>query len=824
MPNLPTLLLSSLALLAARPQAPEVQGYRLPPQIVVDLATAPAPPMVDFSPDERFMIFVERDAMPTIAEVSRRWIGLAGTRVDPVANATFSPGFAKSVSFRDLRGTAQIPVELPAGSRIGGVRWSHTSRHFAVTVVTDKGTELWVADTDHPEKPRRVAQNLNGVLGGAYAWMPDGRTLLVMRVPDGRGPEPPAPAVPIGPNAQETSGAASPVRTYQDLLRTPHDETLLEYFGTSQITIVNLDGTSTPVGKPGMYSGADPSPDGKHLLVSRVHRPFSYVHPLSEFPEATEVWSLDGTVEKLVVDQPLAENIPIEGVRTGPRSIGWQPTEPATLVWCEALDDGDPRKKVDFRDRWVALAAPFSGEARELCKVQHRARGLQWMESPTRMLVTDYDRDRRWTRTQLLDLTDPSKKPVILDDRSQQDRYKNPGTLVMKLTASGNRVVFQDGDSVLRTGEGAGKGGDRPFLARQSLATLESQVLWRCAEGCYESVVDVLTEGDSSKRGFITRHETPTSPPNYLLRSMDAGRDENVVPLTKFTDPQPQIRGIQKELVTYKRKDGVELSATMYLPAGYKKGTPLPLFIWAYPLEFNDASTAGQVSGSPHRFTRVAGASHLFLLTQGYAVMDNATMPVVGSNPETVNDTFIQQIVDSAQAAIDKAVEMGVADRERVAVGGHSYGAFMTANLLAHCDLFRAGIARSGAYNRTLTPFGFQSERRTLWEAPKVYSELSPFNYAHKLKEPILFIHGEADSNTGTFPIQSDRMYRALKGTGGTARLVTLPFENHGYSAKESNLHVLAEMIEWLDKYVKNAPARPSDAGASKSAGAGGGK
>ncbi|MEK7855784.1 MAG: prolyl oligopeptidase family serine peptidase, partial [Acidobacteriota bacterium] len=277
--------------------------------------------------------------------------------------------------------------------------------------------------------------------------------------------------------------------------------------------------------------------------------------------------------------------------------------------------------------------------------------------------------------------------------------------------------------------------------------------------------------------------------------------------ITDFKDPSPQLRDIRKQRVSYKRADGVDLSFTLYLPPGYKEGTRLPTIVWAYPESFTDASVAGQVSGSTNRFTQIGGISHLFLLLSGYAILDNTSMPVVGP-PETKNDTFVKQIVDASKAAIEKATELGVTDPDRVGVGGHSYGAFMTANLLAHSELFRAGVARSGAYNRTLTPFGFQDEVRDFWNATKVYTEVSPFFYANKINEPILLIHGEADNNQGTFPIQSERLFAAISGNGGTARLVMLPHESHGYAARESTEHTLYEMVNWFDKYVKNAKPR----------------
>ncbi|MBN8645608.1 MAG: S9 family peptidase [Planctomycetes bacterium] len=578
----------------------------------------------------------------------------------------------------------------------------------------------------------------------------------------------------------------------------------------------------------------DPSPSGEYILLAKVRRPYSYQVPDSDFPETIELWDAKGQLVKSLAEFPLREDIPIEGVQTGPRNYDWRDTAPATLTWTEALDNGDPKNKVPQRDRVLMQSAPFTDAPRELFKTEHRFSGMSWMEKADGVassggvcMFSEYDRDRRWTRTWMLDVDTPGAAPVKVFDRSVNDRYNNPGSPLTRRIPSGRSVVRVYNNAVYLVGAGSTPQGDLPFLDRMPLDTLKPERLWRCEKGSYESVVDLLTDDASS---FMVSYETPIDPPNYYKRTLAMVDGKPVasdrVRITSFPDPAPELRAIKKELVKYKRADGVDLSATMYLPPGFNpedvkagKAKPLPLFVWAYPMEFNDAATAGQVSGSTSRFTIFGGISHLFLLTQGYAVMDNATMPIVG-NPETMNDTFVEQIVASAQAAIDKAVDMGVADRDRVAVGGHSYGAFMTANLLAHCDLFRAGIARSGAYNRTLTPFGFQGERRTYWEAVDTYTKLSPFTFANKIKAPLLMIHGQNDSNPGTFPVQSERLFAAIKGNGGTARLVLLPFEDHGYSAKESVFQVQAEMTEWLDKYVKNAPPREpsSDASSQKDA------
>ena len=774
------------------------EGYRLPPPEVVDLVTAEPAPRVSFSPDGKWMVWTHRDALPSIEDLSRRMLRLAGVRIDPVTNGRFRSSYDRGFEIRSVQtGDLLTRVTLKEGEGLAGTVWSHRSNALAFRVVTAAGTHLHSLSLDRPKEILRHAQPINTLMGG-FSFMPDGETMLVQLVPADRGPEPAAPAAPTGPNIQESSGNTSPTRTYQDLLANPYDEALFEYYATSQLALVSLDGKVKMIGEPAIL-GASAAPDGKHLIVSTILRPYSYLLAFWGFPSKIEVWNLEGEVLHTVAEVPLAENIPIGGVRTGPRNIEWMGSAPSTLIWVEALDGGDPKKEVPHRDRLFTQAAPFDGEPQSLLEIEHRARSLMYLADRTKLITGEYDRDRRWIRSLLHDLKNGGK-PKVLVDRSLRDRYGDPGNMVMIPNAAGHYIPLQDGDWIYRTGRGASPKGNLPFIDRQNLETLETERLWRCEEGTYESVIDVVKSSTRAKPTVITSSETPTTPPNYRLVDLAGGGSRK---LTDFPDPTPQIRGVTKQLVTYEREDGVPLSATLYLPADYKKGTKLPLIVWAYPVEFSDARTAGQVTASPSRFTRIGGSSHLTLLTQGYAIMDGATMPVIG-DPETMNDTFIEQIVAAAKAAIDKAVEMGVADGKHVGVAGHSYGAFMTGNLLAHSDLFQAGVARSGAYNRTLTPFGFQSERRPLWEAKSVYFGISPFLHADKINEPLLMIHGEKDNNSGTFPMQSKRMYQAIKGNGGTVRLVMLPQESHGYRALESVLHVQAEMIEWFDRFLKD--------------------
>jgi dipeptidyl aminopeptidase/acylaminoacyl peptidase len=772
-------------------------SYQKPPKAILDVLDAPASPSVSVSPTRDRMLLLQPARYPSISELAQPMLRLAGYRINPQTNAPHRTPHNIGISIKTIPQGRETKIDLPANSRFGIPSWSPDGKQFAVMNITTNGVELWIGDAVTGKLRRLPEVRINAVYGEPMQWMPDGKTLLCQTIVAGRGPAPVPPIVPAGPNVQENYGKVSPAWTFQDLLKTPHDEKLFDYFATSQLAFVDSStGRTTPFGKPNIFSSVNVAPDGNHFLVVSNHRPYSYLLPASSFPKEVEVWNRGGNVIHKFASLPLQDQVPIEGVPTGPRGYAWRPTEPATLVWVEALDGGDTKKPVSPRDRVLMLKAPFNGQPVELLKTEHRFAGMAWGERDGLVLVRDYDRNRRWGRAFILNADNLSQQAKLVWDRSVQDRYNDPGNPVMKRLANGQMVIQQHGDDIYLRGQGATRTGDRPFFDRFNLSTMKSERIFRCDETSYESVVSLLAD-DGSR--FLTSYETQTTPPNYFVRT--AGNDSKQA-LTQFTDPTPQLRGIRKQLVRYQRQDGVDLSFTLYLPPHYKEGTPLPTVLWAYPVEFNDAGTAGQVSGSTHRFTTISGYSHLFFLLQGYAVLDDATMPVVGT-PETMNNTYVEQIVASAQAAIDKAVELGVTDRNRVGAGGHSYGAFMTANLLAHSDLFKAGIARSGAYNRTLTPFGFQSERRTLWEAPEMYLRVSPFISAHKIKEPILLIHGEADNNAGTHPVQSDRMYQAIKGNGGTVRYVTLPYESHGYVARESVEHALWEMLNWFDKFVK---------------------
>ena len=775
--------------------------YQKPPQAVVDILDAPAPPALSISPTGDHLLLVQTARYPSIEELAAPMLRLAGVRLNPKTNGPARPGRVTALALMPVTGGEPKPIALPEKGRFGFPHWSPDGKRFALLNTTNAGIELWVCDVADPRLEKVKGVQVSAAVGEAVQWMPDGRSLLVQLVTPGRGDAPEPPIAPRGPVVQESGGKAAPVRTFQDLLKDPHDAALFEYYCTSQLAVVTPD-TEKPtiqnIGKPTIHIGSDPSPDGQFVLVFRATKPFSYLHPYTAFPRSVEVYRVsDGAKSGTVADLPLQDKVPIEGVPTGPRGARWVPTMPHTLIWAEALDDGDPKKKVPHRDALVTASADGEIKGAELLKLEHRFAGLDFFPSGNRMLVRDYDRERKWGRTFLAPTTALfASEPKLLFERSVQDRYGDPGSPFMRQLPSGHSVIRTAGDPAGDTfflhGDGAGPKGDRPFLDKYDLKTGKAERLYHCPEGVYEEVVRVLNVSGSK---VIVRRESQTEPPNYFYRD---GTHEKQ--LTKNTDPAPELRKAKKQLVTTKRADGTTISFTLHLPPGHKDGDTVPAVFYAYPIEFASADTAGQVTGSPHRFTSVSGYSHLFFLTQGYAVLE-VSMPIVGP-PETANNTFIEQLNSNAAAAIDKAAEFGI-DMDRVGVMGHSYGAFMTANLLAHSKQFKAGIARSGAYNRTLTPFGFQNERRTFWEAPEIYGKMSPFYHADKIKEPLLLIHGAADSNPGTFPVQSERMYQAVRGNGGTVRLVLLPHEDHGYAARESIGHVLYEQIAWFDKYVK---------------------
>lgn len=776
--------------------------YQTPPQSIADLFNAQPTPSVSFNKDGSIMMILERAGAPSIEDLAQPELRIAGIRINPAISGQSRAGSFHNIKIKKTRSGEEIQIKgLPNNPKMSGFSLSQNEKYLAFTNTEATGISLWVVDLATYEAKKLTDPIVNQVFGNAVAWMPD-NSILIKAANPSRGSMPKAPAAPVGPIVQETSGNAAPSRTYQDLLTNPYDEALFAYFMDSQLMNIKLDGSKSPVGKPGMIKSMDLSPDGTYLLVELIQKPFSYLVPADRFPYTVEIWKSTGEKVKTLAEIPLDEVRPtgFDATVKGPRNISWRADKPATLYWAEALDGGDPKAKVTERDMVYTLNAPFSGEKQKLAATSLRFGGINWSDDSFAIL------NERWfaSRTEkrlVINPSNPAQAPRVIIERSSDDIYTDPGDPVFTENEFGRNVLLRKGELIFMTSEGGSPEGSMPFLSTFNTTTKEQKILWRSQAPYYERVAKVMN-ADATE--FITLKESTDIQPNYWL----INTKKRIAPmqLTAFAHPYESIKGIKKELVTYKRKDGLSLSAIVYTPEGYDpaKDGRLPVLMWAYPREYKSAADAAQVRGSKYTFTRLSWGSPIYWVTRGYAIMDQTEMPIVGEGDQEPNDFFIEQLVANAEAAIDHIVEMGIGDRNRIAVGGHSYGAFMTANLLSHTNIFAAGIARSGAYNRTLTPFGFQYEQRTYWESPEVYFNMSPFSFAHQVKTPILLIHGEADNNSGTFPIQSERYYNALKGHGATTRLVFLPHESHGYAAKESVLHTLWEMDSWLEKYVKN--------------------
>lgn len=791
---------------AAQTQAQGVTGYELPSAALQAVVDAPRAPSLYLSPRRDVAALMQMPSLPSIQVVAQPELKLAGLRINPRTFSDSRFSFGQKLWLMNVADGKERQISgLPASLSIASLTWSPDQKWLAFNQV-DAATganELWLVDVAGGSA-RRLVAGLNTVLGSGYQWLPDSRGLVVFTRPANLGAAPAADGIPTGPAVQETSqgGGVVSIRTYQDLLKNEADARQFDYYATTQPVEVSLDGQSRAIGAAGIFMGFAVSPDGRFVLSQPVQRPYSYVVPVSSFPRRIEV--LDRSTGKLVhtvAVRPLVEGLPTgnDAEVTGVRDISWRGDADATLVWAEAQDGGDPNREAKVRDAVFMQAAPFDTPPVTLAQLGSRYAGISWGRGDLALLNESWWKTRR-SKTWLIAPDNASADARLLWDRDAQDRYADPGRPLMTSDDRGRSLLqtTADGGSLYLAGAGASPEGDRPFVDRFDVASGKATRLFHSQAPTYAAPVTLL---DAQASSLLISRESPDEPTNFYVQSL---ADTNAAPraLTHFAHPLPQLKGVQKEQIRYKRKDGVDLTATLLLPPGYdpKRDGPRPLLMWAYPGEFKSAAAASQVTDSPYRFNAISYWGPQAFLAKGYVVLASPSMPIIGEGDKEPNDTYIEQLVANAQAAVDEVVRRGVTDREHIAIGGHSYGAFMTANLLAHTRLFKAGIARSGAYNRTLTPFGFQAEERNYWQAQDVYQKMAPFNYADRIKDPILFIHGVDDNNSGTFPLQSERMFAAVKGLGGTARLVMLPNESHAYRARESIMTMLAESERWLEQ------------------------
>jgi len=748
--------------------------WQSPEEDILKILHAPKLPRTSTSPTRTHMILTNPVTYPPLSELAGPMLKLAGTRVNPKNNYYHGRHGGTSPRVLTIKDGNTVSLNIPDEAEVLSTRWTADGQRFAMSVGFEDRIELWIGDIKG-EVAKVPDMTLNPIMDRAVKWFPDQEKILIRRIND-RGTVPQKPSIPNGPKVLEDAGASAR-STYEsrNLLETSYDDELFSYYTQCELVIYDTKRKQTQVvGPAASYSNASISTDGNYLLVKRLKKPWSHEVAWWRFANDVEVWDLKGNLVKTIVNHPIANEVPIHGVITGPRNVSWQPTAPHTLFWREALDGGDPVAEADFRDKLMRWVAPFDTEAEEVFKAEHRIQMTMWGESDGMLMVYQRERMKRWRYVWLLDVNKGTSKQWF--DLDESDRYNDPGYPLFTQLDNGKYVIKVEDGSIYFRGSGGTKDGDRPFVDQRNIETGEIERIFRCAKGKYEYFVDFAEEPNT----FIMSSESSSTVPNFYLakfgESIEAETGESTrsitkQAITKFEDPSPELRQIENKIIRYERNDGVELSFQLLLPPGYKEGTKVPTVVYAYPMEYGGAKTAGQVRGSSNRFMRIYGPSHKYFLMRGYAILDKTAMPMIG-DPETVYDTFVPQLVADAEAAVAKAVDMGIADPDRIGVIGHSHGGLMVANLLAHSDLFCAGIARSGSYNKTNQPYGFQGERRSLFEATKSYIDCSPTFFADKVNEPILIIHGDDDANPGTLTFQSEVFYEAVRGSGGTARLV----------------------------------------------------
>jgi len=788
--------------------AQENLTYQKPSKEILDLVDVELAPSVRMNEAKTHMVLIYRNAYKTIEELSQEELRLGGLRIDPKTNIGSRVTYYNNLKIKNIanqknqKGEVQAVSGLPSNPRLSNFTWSPDQKKMAFTHTNKTGVEVWVLDIEMARAKKLTEANTNANLGDVINWFENSDALLVKMIV-GEGPKliDTESAMPTGPTVTVADGKKAQNRTYQDLLQNPNDEHNFEQLALSKIMKVSLDGTQSMWLDNAMFRNISFSPDGNYVMVSQVKKPFSYLVPYRRFASKTDIYDKSGKHIKTVSELPMIEDVPKGFMSTikQARSFRWRNDKPATLVYAKALDDGDAAKEVAFRDEIFEIDAPFTKEPRSILKTINRFSRIQWCNDNL-AIASDRWWNTRNTKSYIFNPSDNSVKPKVIVDRNYQDRYSDPGYFVTERNEMGSyNIAIKDGYAFL-IGDGYTEDGQFPFVDKINLETQEKERIYQSE---YKDKLENIWDFNVETSELLVRIESPSDYPNYNLKNLNSG---DSYALTNFPNPFASIQNIHKEVITYKRDDGLELTGTLYLPAGYdmKAKEKLPMILWAYPREYKDKSSASQNTSNPNEFTYPYYGSPVYWVTKGYAVLDDAAFPIVGEGDEQPNDSFRSQLVANGKAAIDAVDKLGYIDRNRVGVGGHSYGAFMVANLLSHSDLFAAGIARSGAYNRTLTPFGFQSEERSYWEAPDVYNNMSPFMHADKMKTPLLLVHGEADNNSGTYPLQSQRYFNALKGLGATVRLVMFPKESHGYRAKESILHLLWEQDTWLDKHVKN--------------------
>jgi dipeptidyl aminopeptidase/acylaminoacyl peptidase len=796
----------AVAAAAPAPRASAAPGYRTPPKVVADILTAPRLRVgrPNVSPDGARLILHDSPSLIPISILALPVEKLAGLEILPALRATRNQLKAATAGFRIVSTAdgSMVRARLPEGRSVGAVTWSSKGDRLACTLYAQGGAEVWIVEAASGAARKLEGVALNTVLDPTLEWSLDDRDLFALTVADA-GSAPLAGSAAPAPQARESRGRAAPQRTARDVLRTADDQARFAFYAQAQLARIPVDGGAKhPLGAPGPIDSWQLAPDERSAAIARFTLPAPLGFPNYLFPRTLVVENLADGTSVPVADLPLNDRSAISSVaELGPRD--WQFAPDGRSLWFFSWKDtpgADPLKAIrdttlaqPGTDRLMRLDAPFQGSPVEVATSDMQFRDMAWMAAGKRLWVQEDYAPRRRERRAWIEVADASRHP--LGERSAENAYDNPGQPVGHGVPHGYALwTSGDGNRVYLAGEGFRADGQRPFLDALDLTSGRTRRVFESDAAHLENPSALL---DAEAKRFLTLRQSKTEPPNVYVHAAGdaAGRK-----LSDFADPAPALTASQRIQFTFTRPDSVKLNAEVVLPADWKPGRRLPTVFWIYPNDFRSAAAASQNRRSPNRFPSQSALNPEVLVTQGYAVL-MPDIAVVGTN-----DRYVEEIQLSAQAALDEAVRRGFCDPERVAVGGHSYGAFSTVNLLAHTSIFKAGWASDGAYNRTLTPFTFQAEERTLWEARDTYLKMSPFLYANEIKAPLLLMHNLDDTNVGTNPIQSERMFDALNGLGKTCALVEYPFEDHGPASRETVLDYWSRVIDWLDRWVKNSP------------------
>ena len=831
------------------------EAYVRPPDVIAKLVTAPRHLSVSLtqpSPDRKYFIKEQSNGLPTVSAFGKPHLYFGGLQVDPAANRsrTLTTRGAVALSLIDAATGTSTNIDVPKGATISSTSWSPDGKQIAFVANFETASHVFVADVATRKSTQVTKTPLLATLVTSVDWTADGTGIIAVLVPEPRAAQPVKPVVATGPRVQLwTDGKPSPQRNFYSLLEEPYDGDLMEWYVTGQLAVIDVKTKAArKVGLPAMIRSVDMSPNGEYLRVVTMQKPFSYIVQYSSFGVNDEIWDRGGKVVATIEKRPLREapNDDDDDDDSGERrSLAWIP-DGSGMVYIvsdrPARGDSAAAPPAAGRtggrggsgagnnrpDRVIKWNAPFGpGDTTTLYRHTGPLSGVAFTDDGKMLFGAGTAGGQG--EIFALRLDNPTHKYTIVRQRGYTPSlggrggrgggrggagdslsfYNNPGALLTRRGAAGGQVVMLSSDSaVFLSGTQYFRdflqNAPRAFVDKVDLRTGNKTRLFQSATDAVETVAAPLD--DDFSKAIVVR-ESKAEVANSYLRDMKAG---TMTRLTNNTDVTPEFTQAIRKRVVVTRPDGITFVVRVTLPADYREGTRLPAMFWLYPYEYTSQAEYDRTlrTENVNRFPTGGTRTIEYLATQGYAVA-NFDPPIMGESGR-MNDNYVSDLRMNLYAVIDELDRQGWIDRNRLGIGGHSYGAFTTANALVHTPFFKAGIAGDGMYNRTLTPNGFQSERRDLWDGQSTYLEVSPMLYVDQMQGALLMYHGMEDQNVGTTLISSIRMMQALRGQGKVSALYMYPYEDHGPATEETLLDLWGRWTAWLDIYVKNAGKTPT--------------